>query len=157
MRTSLMISLGLLGCLLIPSAALSQDPTGACYGLREVDANCVNGLTQSECLSLTILGEPLWAQARDCDEVDVPFPWDGSCEGDFDQTGASMCVLMWTASGGPFTSQEHCVTDGGVWSDDLICGTPVPAMPKFTLALMACLLLGVALLVMAARGRLPMA
>ena len=153
MRSLRLIPLAILCCLVIPGAAMSQDPTGACYGLGEVDAICIDGLTESECSSMADFEPSGWEISRACEEVELPFQWDGSCLLDllfYDDA----CVLVWTAPGGSYTSQYHCEElDNGVWSDTLSCEVPVPTMPRSALAIMACLILGAALLVMAARGR----
>lgn len=153
MKMYRVVPLVALCCLLLPAVASSQDPTGACWGGGEVDAYCIDGITESECLTLDFVGRPQWAITRACEELEVPFLWDGSCLIDYAPVGDDTCFLIWTAPGGEATSQEHCTTDGGDWSDDLMCGVPVPAMPKFTLALMAGILLGVALLILTVRGR----
>lgn len=153
MRSLRLIPLAILCCLLIPGAALSQDPTGACFAFGEVEGLCMDGLTEAECNDMTDFEPTGWEITRACEELEVPFQWDGSCLLDllfYDD----VCLLVWTAEGGPYTSPYHCEElDNGVWSDTLSCEVPVPTMPRSALAIMACLILGVALLVMAARGR----
>ena len=141
----------LLAAFVVATPAAGQDPTGACWRLDDEYAGCVAGLTQSECVQLYYWTDPVWNGGSDCNGIDLPFVWDGSCFQDTLTIG-ERCVLRWSDSGAQYTSVEHCEEESGTWFDNLTCtGVPVPAMPRPGSAVMAFVLLAVTLAGLAAR------
>ena len=152
MKKLWVISVVLLATVLVVAPAMAQDPTGACWRLEDDFAGCVEGLTRSECGQLYYWTEPVWNAGSDCNGIDLPFTWDGSCFAETLTIG-ERCLLFWTDPGVDFPSVEHCEEgENGIWFDNLTCtGVPVPTIPRPGVAVMAFVLLAVTLAGLAAR------
>jgi len=168
-KLNILIVLGLCAVLL-PAVASAGDVTGACYVVEGITAlsedatpegkfafaGCADDFTEEECSSIDELTQ--FAAGATCADLAQKggFDWDGSCLADIDPLG-NICIQLWTEIDPEFT-QELCENDiGGVWSDDLTCGAPVPTMPGFGMAFMALVILGGALILLTVRGSLPSA
>jgi hypothetical protein len=135
-------------CLLqSPDAAGSLFPDGKFFG-----AICVDGTTEFECLEVG--GGVEWFENDTCEELDVPWTWEGSCQANVPPLG-DQCYILWIDGDG----EEACGSQEGTWyEDDLTCGAaPVPAMPPAGMALMILMIMGGALVLLTIRGSIPSA
>lgn len=142
------------GVILLPAFAEAQ--LGACYFLDvdltdpvfDVDAVCVDGVSLGFCLDV-LEGE--WEEDLICDLVD--FDFDGACLYDFGPPVGEQCALLGGGEG-----ELGCLSVDGIWFDDPdLCGIPAPAMPIWSLAVLAFVMLGGALVFLTMRGSLPSA